>query len=449
MKMMLHPSRLLAPLALLAALAACDGGPSQLPTAAPGDLPGDARFLRAADPIPGRYIVVFREGERSSASSLAGEMIPAGTGKVHRAYDHALKGFAAELTPAGVQALLANPRVAYVAQDELVSMSETQSSATWGLDRIDQRNLPLNTTYTYSRTGAGVNVYVIDSGILTTHTEFGGRATVGTDLVGDGQNGQDCNGHGTHVAGTIGGTTYGVAKAANLISVRVFGCSGGAPFSTIIAAVDWVTANAVRPAVVNMSLGGGVNPATNQAVQNSIAAGITYAVAAGNENINACDRSPASTPEALTVASSTSDDARSSFSNWGSCVDLFAPGSSITSAWWTGTMATAILSGTSMATPHVAGVAALYLEANPTAAPAAVGAAILNSASGDGLTDVGGSPNRLLYSPLVPELLVVNPGALHFSASRPASAGSSASGAPARQAFVAGGTGAAKPEGAA
>ncbi|HEU0301329.1 MAG TPA: S8 family serine peptidase [Longimicrobium sp.] len=433
-------------MALLAALAACDDGRPELPTAAPGPLSGDVRFLGAEDPVPGRYIVAFREDRVGSAAAAAQELVPALGGKVHFTYEHALKGFAADLSPAAVQALLADPRVAYVAQDGMVMPADTQTSAPWGLDRIDQRDQPLNALYTYDRTGAGVTAYVIDTGILTAHTEFGGRASVGGDFVGDGEDGQDCNGHGTHVAGTIGGATYGVAKEVELVALRVFPCSGGAAYSIVIAAVDWVTANAQQPAVVNMSLGGYYYEPMNQALQASIAAGNTYVVAAGNDNWDACGYSPASTPEAITVAATTSYDSRSWFSNWGSCVDVFAPGSDITSAWWSSTTATNTISGTSMASPHVAGVAALYLEANPSATPAAVATAIQHSASLDRVTDVAGSPNRLVYSPLTVPRFLANPRVLEFAVLRMDAGGSSAAGTVARQAFTASGAGAAKTE---
>jgi subtilisin family serine protease len=310
-----------------------------------------------------------------------------------------LKGFAASLSPQALEALQKNPDVAYIEADQTVSISASQSPATWGLDRIDQRNLPLNNTYIYNYTGSGVRVYVIDTGIRRTHTQFGGRAYLGTDTVGDGQNGNDCNGHGTHVAGTIGGSTYGVAKAVRLYAVRVLNCSGSGTISGVIAGVDWVTQNRVLPAVANMSLGGGASSALDTAVNNSIAAGVTYAIAAGNSNANACNYSPARVAAALTVGATDSTDARASYSNYGTCLDLFAPGSSITSAWNTSDSATNTISGTSMATPHVAGVAALYLQRYPSASPSTVGSAIINGATTGKVTNPGtGSPNRLLYS---------------------------------------------------
>ncbi len=357
--------------------------------------------------IPGQYIVVFR-GDVRNPQALAQQMTAAHGGALTHRYGSALKGFAAALSEQAVEALKKNPNVAFVEQDRRVSLDGTQTGATWGLDRIDQRDLPLNNTYTYTPTGAGVKAYILDTGIRTSHNDFGGRASVGYDAIGDGQNGQDCHGHGTHVAGTVGGTTYGVAKGVSLVAVRVLNCSGSGSNSQVIAGIDYVTQqkqnNPATPMVANMSLGGGVSTALDNAVNNSIAAGVTYAVAAGNSNANACNGSPARVAAALTVGSTTSTDARSSFSNYGTCLDLFAPGSSITSAWHTSNTATNTISGTSMATPHVAGVAALYLEDNPSAAPATVTNAILSSASSGRVSNPGsGSPNLLLYSPLTEE----------------------------------------------
>jgi subtilisin family serine protease len=275
-----------------------------------------------------------------------------------------------------------------------------QTPATWGLDRVDQRGSTLNNTYAAEATGAGVTAHVIDNGIRAGHTRFTGRVAEGVDFVGGGRGAEDFRGRGTHVAGTIGGSVHGVAKAVTLVPVRVFGCSGSTPTSTIIAAVDWVTGRHTGPSVANMSLGGGANQALDDAVTRSIASGVTYAVSAGNANADACGQSPARTPAAITVAASTRADSRDTgYSNFGSCVSLFAPGTGITSAWFTSDTATATIDGTSMAAPHVTGAAALFLESRPTASPATIKSLILGTATTDVLSQIGtGSPNRLLFA---------------------------------------------------
>jgi subtilisin family serine protease len=386
--------RLFAAMAVSIGLAACSDVPSG-PTL-PADAPAARQAGRASEVIPNRYIVVFKN-DVSDAPGLSRQLAAAHGGTVHHSYQHAIKGFAATLPEGAVAALRRNPNVAYVEQDQRVHLVQTtQPNATWGLDRVDQRDLPLSGTYTYNSTGSGVTAYIIDTGIETSHWEFGGRAWVGADYVGG--NGQDCNGHGTHVAGTVGGANYGVAKSVGLVSVRVFGCSGGSQWSTIIAAVDWVRYYHSKPAVANMSLSGGASQAVDDAVRNLIAAGVTVAIAAGNDySYDACYKSPARVGEALTVGSTDSNDWKSDFSNIGYCLDLFAPGRNITSAWLYG--GTNTISGTSMATPHVAGAAALYLQNNPYAAPSTVNSAIVSNATTNRLSGIGtGSPNRLLFT---------------------------------------------------
>jgi subtilisin family serine protease len=318
---------------------------------------------------------------------------------VERVYGNALPGFAVSASPKAIERLLRDPRVAYVEEDGYVELSATQSNATWGLDRVDQRDLPLNGSYVYSYVGTYVRAYVIDSGILASHTDFGGRVLSGATAINDGRGTSDCNGHGTHVAGTIGGATWGIAKDVRLVPVRVFGCTGGSSNSTIIAGIDWVRANHVKPAVANMSLGGPAATSIDDATNNLINAGVTVVVAAGNDNANACNYSPARVSAAITVGSTTSSDYRSSFSNYGSCVNIFAPGSSIRSAWYTSNTATNTISGTSMAAPHVAGAAVKYLAQYPSASPSTVRSAIYNQATTGRLYSIGSnSPNRLLYT---------------------------------------------------
>ena len=321
--------------------------------------------------VPGQYIVVLKSDTRSAV--VANAHARSAGARILAVYGAALKGYAARLTPAQLAAVRADPRVAFVEADRTVSLSTTQTNATWGLDRIDQRSRPLSTTYTYFNTGAGVRAYIIDTGIRFSHSQFGGRASSGFDAV-DGGSADDCHGHGTHVAGTVGGSTYGVAKGVSLIGVRVLNCSGSGTNSGVIAGVNWVTGNhqAGQPAVANMSLGGGASSALDTAVRNSIADGVSYAVAAGNGNAlgiaqNACNSSPARVAEAMTISATDSSDRKASWANYGNCVDWFAPGVSITSAWYNSNTATRTISGTSMATPHTAGVAALYLQSNPSA----------------------------------------------------------------------------------
>ena len=368
--------------------------------AAPTNDPAPVRGAGQADAIRGEYIVVMRQGAPKGSVDDAKRRARADGARIHYTYDTALSGFAATLPARALDAMRNNPHVDYIEADQRVQLSATQSNPTWGLDRIDQRNLPLSSSYTYNATGSGVTAYIIDTGILSSHSDFGGRVASGYTAISDGRGTTDCNGHGTHVSGTVGGATYGVAKSVTLKPVRVLDCSGSGTDSGVIAGVDWVTGNKSGPAVANMSLGGGVSSALDTAVQNSINAGVTYAVAAGNDSgADACNGSPSRVGAALTVGSSTSSDARSSFSNIGTCLDLFAPGSSITSDWYTSTTATNTISGTSMATPHVTGVAALYLQGNPSASPATVSSAIVNGATSGVLTNVGtGSPNKLLYS---------------------------------------------------
>ena len=329
-----------------------------------------------------------------SVNTLAVEISSNVNGKVLRQYSNAVAGFVLKMNAAQLHTLRQDPRILMIEQDQIMHTTATQNGATWGLDRIDQANLPLNNDFNYNLDGSGVNAYIIDTGILTSHSDFGGRAVSGWDYIDNDADASDCNGHGTHVAGTVGGTTWGVAKNVKLTAIRVLDCNGSGTSSGVIAGIDWVTANAKFPAVANMSLGGGNSAALDAAVDRAIDAGITFAVAAGNSNINACSGSPNKVPAAITVASSTSADSRSSFSNWGSCIDLFAPGSGITSTWSNG--GTNTISGTSMASPHVAGAIALYLQAHPDSTPAEVTASLKGYATANKISRLNGSPNLLL-----------------------------------------------------
>ena len=383
----------LAAIASFLALTACADVPTDATSgSASGNLRGAAPLVNqsseASEVLEGRYIVVFRASVTDTPGQ-ARRLVAAHGGTLRFTYTAALHGFAAELPQAAAAALARHPSVAAIEPDRQVRIDNVETGAPWALDRIDQAALPLTSTYSYASTGAGVHAYIIDTGILPTHTEFGGRVASGYSVVSDGHGTVDCNGHGTHIAGIVGGATYGVAKGVTLHPVRVFDCSGGGSYSGILAAVDWVTANRVRPAVANMSLSGVHLSIVDDAVQRSINAGVTYAVAAGNNSTDACSYSPASAPQALTVAASDSRDKRASFSNIGSCVDLFAPGVNVTSAWIGSDGATKSMSGTSMASPHVAGAAALYLGAKPSALPSEVTQAIVSHATAGVVSDAG------------------------------------------------------------
>jgi subtilisin family serine protease len=396
----MRPAALFTPIALL--LGACD---DPLSPPAPADPPLQAGAIRGSggQPVAGRYIVVFRPGV-GATESVARALAAKHKGQLKHTYKAALKGMAVELADAAAAALRQDPAVEYVEQDQVARISAepiVQPGATIGLDRIDQRFLPLSGTYSYSADGSGVRVYIIDTGIYQGHGEFEGRALPGFDAINPEGSADDCHGHGTHVAGTVGGSRYGVAKKVRLYAVRVLDCSGSGYYSEVIAGIDWVTAHRVLPAVANMSLGGGYSEAMNQAVSNSIAAGVTYAIAAGNSTDDACYYSPSSTRNAITVAASDVSDNFAYFSNYGSCVDIIAPGVSITSAWIGGSGASRTIDGTSMASPHVAGSAALYLAGNPSSTPAQVGGALVSNAT-PGLIrgQLAGTPNALLYNAL-------------------------------------------------
>lgn len=350
-----------------------------------------------ADIIPGRFIITLRDDASPAAVASEHGVRP------DFVYTAALTGFAGAISEAAQGGLVRDARVLRIEPDGIARASTTQSGATWGIDRVDQRNLPLSGTYTYARTGAGVTAYIIDTGINYTHSEFGGRASKGYDSFGG--TGADCNGHGTHVAGTVGGATYGIAKAVTLKAIRVLDCNGSGSWSGVIAGIDWVVANhaAGTAAVSNLSLGGGASSSVDAAINRMISDGVATAVAAGNGNwvgiaMDACKYSPARVANAMTIGATSSSDAKASWSNYGNCVDWFAPGVSIKSAWTGSNTATSTISGTSMATPHTAGAAALYLQGNPGASALTVRDALYALTTKDKVTSSKSVNDHLLYS---------------------------------------------------
>ncbi|MFE5536787.1 S8 family peptidase [Streptomyces sp. NPDC056492] len=399
-----HTRRRIAGLGATAVAALALGAAAALPASAADTGPqGLIENAGAPGAVAESYIVTLKDSAARSTADSGKAVARRYGATIGRTYSAALNGYSVRVSEAQARKLAADPAVKSVVQNRTFTVDDARgtqpSPPSWGLDRIDQRPLPLDSSYTYpDKAGEGVTAYIIDTGVRISHTEFGGRASYGFDAIDNDNTAQDGHGHGTHVAGTVAGNSYGVAKKAKIVGVRVLDNNGSGTTEQVVAGIDWVTQHAVKPAVANMSLGGGADSALDTAVRNSIASGITYGVAAGNESTDASSKSPARVAEAITVGATTSTDAKASYSNYGSILDIFAPGSSITSSWGTGDTATNTISGTSMATPHVVGAAALYLSQNPASTPAQVRDGLVAAATPNVVTGPGsGSPNRLLY----------------------------------------------------
>jgi subtilisin family serine protease len=374
---------------------------SHLIYAAPATTNSVLSSSQAKGIIKNQYIVILNK-DAGPSNDFAQNIAKQHGGKVLQTYDNVFKGFAVYLPEAAgtafVEAMKKNPNVLSVENDTIMKIdATTQSNPDWGLDRIDQKTLPLNSAYSYLQTGSGTTAYIVDTGILSTHQQFSGRVLSGYTAISDGNGTSDCNGHGTHVAGTVGGSTYGVAKNVSLVPIRILGCDGSGASSNVIAGLDWILKNGKKPAVVNMSLGGDASTSLDSAVENLFNNGYVMVVAAGNSNTDACSSSPARVSKAITVAATDNTDTRASYSNYGSCVDIFAPGSQINSSWIGSNTATKVLNGTSMATPHTAGIVAQMLQSTPSATPQTITTNLLNQASSNVVKNPSGSPNRLLY----------------------------------------------------
>src|SRR5450432_1360471 len=375
-------------------IAACNDA-TTAPAPSQSSIPKAPAIAPSSDAWTGHYIVVLKAGAPSSEALVHRHALSKAL-TMDQKFGTVIHGFSAAVSDEDIDSLRNDPDVESVVQDQYVHQLGTETGMGWALDRVDQKLMPLNGAFAYGATGAGVNIYVVDGGIRYTHSEFGGRAKFAFDALGG--NGSDCNGHGTGVAGIAAGSVHGVAKSATIWSVRVFPCSGTSTLSTILAGVDWVTANHKSPAVANLSLGAAAAPILDTAVERSIRSGVTYVTAGGNNDGDACAMSPGKLKDVINVGATDASDTRASWSNWGSCITMFAPGVSVASADYYSDVALASWNGTSMSAPMVSGAVALYLQGHPTATPATVRSAIVGNSTAATVKNLGGSGDRMLYT---------------------------------------------------